>query len=124
MSKFAKIQMWLSSAAVHGKVGSDEPWLSAVKYLHQEYAKTQSQIGPLEKYLHQEYVKTRYQIVSLSKKSAPGKISASGICENSKSNRFTREVSTDQKKYLHKEYICQNLISNAGLHKLWHVLIS
>ena len=71
MSKFAKIQMWLSSQAVHGKVGSDEPWLSAVKYLHQEYAKTQSQIGPLEKYLHQEYVKTRYQIVSLSKKSAP-----------------------------------------------------
>ena len=78
MSKFAKIQMWLSSQAVHGKVGSDEPWLSAVKYLHQEYAKTQSQIGPLEKYLHQEYVKTRYQIVSLSKKSAPEKISASG----------------------------------------------
>ena len=70
---------------------------SAVKYLHQEYAKTQSQIGPLEKYLHQEYVKTRYQIVSLSKKSAPGKISASGICENSKSYRFNGEVSTPGK---------------------------
>ena len=100
MSKFAKIQMWLSSQAVHGKVGSDEPWLSAVKYLHQEYAKTQSQIGPLEKYLHQEYVKTRYQIVSLSKKSAPGKISASGICET-QSQIGSMEKYLHQEKYLH-----------------------
>ena len=81
MSKFAKIQMWLSSQAVHGKVGSDEPWLSAVKYLHQEYAKTQSQIGPLEKYLHRE-------IAKIKSNRSTGKISAPGICENSISNSF------------------------------------
>ena len=51
--------MRLSSQAVHGKVGSDEPWLSAVKYLHQEYAKTQSQIGPLQKYLNREIAKLK-----------------------------------------------------------------
>ena len=65
--------MRLSSQAVHGKVGSDEPWLSAVKYLHQEYAKTRYQIVSLEenphqeKYLHQEYVKTQSQIGPLQK---------------------------------------------------------
>ena len=82
MSKFAKIQMWLSSQAVHGKVGSDEPWLSAVKYLHQEYAKTQSQIAPLQKYLKRE-------IAKLKSNRSNGKISAPEICENSMSNNFT-----------------------------------
>ena len=74
-----------------------------------------SHIDPVEKYLGNMQNSMSYSFTR--EKSAPGKISASGICENSKSNRFTREVSTDQKKYLHKEYICQNLISNGSYWK-------
>ena len=74
-----------------------------------------SHIDPVEKYLGNMQNSMSYSFTR--EKSAPGKISASGICENSKSNRFTREVSTDQKKYLHKEYICQNLISNGSFWK-------